>query len=501
MHIDKHGTTNNRTIIIGAGMAGLAAAVTLSAKGENVVLLESKDSPGGKMRQIRTDLGGIDSGPTVFTMKYVFDKLFDIAGTSVDSELSLEKANILARHAWNDQGSFDLYADRDQTTHEIAEFFDHQNAKGYEQFCRDAGHIYETLKDTFIDVQRPGPLELGARVGLIKLPTLWKLKPLSTLWTALESYFPDPRLRQLFGRYATYVGSSPFLAPATLMLIAHVEQEGVWLINGGMYQLSKTLARIASRNGAEQRNNASVSKIIVEGGKAKGVELETGELLTGSRILYCGDISDLPHKITDNSRELPEPVAPGKRSLSAITWSMSARSSGFPLSRHNVFFAQDYLEEFESIFERGYSPIRPTVYVCAQDRGENAETWDVPERLFCLINAPANGEINTLSNKELEQCQANMTATLSKCGLTLEPLQQVITQPSDFNTMFPGSGGALYGRASHGWTASFARPGAKSRIPGLYLAGGSVHPGAGVPMATLSGMLAAEQIIQDRVLI
>ncbi|MEM9330393.1 MAG: 1-hydroxycarotenoid 3,4-desaturase CrtD [Pseudomonadota bacterium] len=500
MHIEKHGKINNRTLIIGAGMAGLAAAVCLSAKGENVVVLEAHDNPGGKMRQINSDIGGIDSGPTVFTMKYVFDKLFDLAGTTVENELNLEKATVLARHAWDDQGVFDLYADREQSTQAIAQFFDSENARGYERFCRDAGHIYETLKDTFMDAQRPGPLELGSRVGLTRLPTLWKLKPLSTLWSALQGYFPDSRLQQLFGRYGTYVGSSPFQAPATLMLIAHVEQEGVWLIKNGMFELSKALSRIAGNNGAEIRRHSKVAKIIVEGGSARGVELESGELLIGSNILYCGDVSDLPHKVTDKTRDVPAPVAQKDRSLSAITWSMSARTTDFPLSRHNVFFAQDYLEEFESIFDRGYSPVRPTVYICAQDREESENTLDGPERLLCLINAPANGDINTLTKKELEQCQTNMTATLNRCGLTLEPLQQVITQPSDFNKMFPGSGGALYGRASHGWTASFARPGAKTKIPQLYLAGGSVHPGAGVPMATLSGMLAAEQILKDRVL-
>ena len=501
MHIGKHRTLSNRSIIIGGGMAGLAAAVCLSSKGEDVLLLETGKHFGGKMRQISSDLGGIDSGPTVFTMKYVFEKLFDLSGTTLESELQLEKATILARHAWDDSGVFDLHADRDRTDQDIGEFFGAENAKGYVQFCEDARHIYETLKDTFMDAQRPGPLELGSRVGITKLPTLWKLKPLSTLWSALENYFSDERLRQLFGRYATYVGSSPFLAPATLMLIAHVEQEGVWLVKGGMYELAKTISRIAQRNGAELRNNARVSKIIIDNGRTMGVELDSGELLTGSNVIYCGDVSDLPNKITSNSKELPKPVEREKRSLSAITWSMNARSSGFPLSRHNVFFSRDYLEEFESIFERRYPPVRPTVYVCGQDRSENADTMEEPERIFCLINAPANGDTTKLTEKELEQCQVNMTATLNHCGLKLKPLQQVTTEPADFEKMFPGSGGALYGRASHGWTASFARPGAKTRIPGLYLAGGSVHPGAGVPMATLSGMLAAEQILKDHVLI
>lgn len=500
MHIEKIRPSKDRTIIVGAGMAGLAAAICLSSKGKEVLLLDAADMPGGKMRQIESPLGGIDSGPTVFTMKYVFDKLFGLAGKSVESELSLTRANILARHAWDDTGMFDLYADRTQSMEAIGQFFDSRNAEGYRQFCSDAGDIYEALKTTFMDAQRPGPLELGARIGLTRVSTLWKLNPLNTLWSALGKYFPDPRLRQLFGRYATYVGSSPFKAPATLMLIAHVEQEGVWLIDKGMYQLADAMLRTAVENGAEFRLNAKVAKIIVHNGAASGVELDTGELLTGAKILFCGDVSSLAKSLIGKSKGAPSAVTPNNRSLSAITWSMTARSSGFPLARHNVFFSQDYHHEFESIFKRGHPPASPTVYICAQDRHEGPDHSIEAERLLCLINAPANGDADQLTQKELEECQANMNTILARCGLKLEPQQQTITQPADFNRMFPGSGGAIYGRASHGWMASFARPGAKSKIKGLYLAGGSVHPGAGVPMATLSGMLAAEQIIMDRAL-
>ncbi|MEO1143432.1 MAG: FAD-dependent oxidoreductase, partial [Pseudomonadota bacterium] len=327
------------------------------------------------------------------------------------------------------------------------------------------------------------------------------LKPLHSLWSALGTYFPDPRLRQLFGRYATYVGSSPFKAPATLMLIAHVEQEGVWLIEGGMYSLATAMVNTAKKKGARVHTNANVAKILIENGAAAGVELTSGEILSGNKIVYCGDVSELVHKIPDTNRNLPPAVTSENRSLSAVTWSMYARSHDFPLLRHNVFFSQDYRQEFQSIFSHGKISKDPTVYICAQDREDRSEQRTEPERLLCLINAAANGDVNRFSQKELEQCQEYMTTTLKRCGLELQPIQQTVTQPADFNEMFPGSGGALYGRAQHGWMASFSRPGATTKIPGLYLAGGSVHPGAGVPMATLSGMLAAEQILTDHVLI
>ena len=500
MKLDPQARLANRTIIVGAGMAGLSAAITLAARGENVILLESRPYTGGKMRELDCSLGGIDSGPTVFTMKYVFDELFDKAGKDFEHSIGLQKVSTLARHAWDEAGSFDLHASKEQSKDEVGQFFGKASADGYDRFCADSAAVFNSLKDTFIGASRPSPLELGSRIGLLNARKLWQLQPFTSLMGKLSKYFPDPRLQQLFGRYATYVGSSPYQAPATLMLIAHVEQEGVWLIKGGMHKLAKTMQSLAEAMGATVRNNEPVIKLLTDRNKVCGVITSQGEILTAESVLYCGDISALDEEFLDINNHRPRAVPPEERSLSAITWSMEATSAGFPLHQHNVFFSDDYEEEFTSIFDRGYAPIRPTVYVCAQDRGDDIAPTPDRERLMCLVNSPANGDTNRLDERELEQCQQNMIASLSKCGLTIKPHQQIITQPADFAKLFPGSGGALYGRASHGWMASFKRAGAKTKIPGLYLAGGSVHPGAGVPMATLSGMIAAEQIIEDHAL-
>ncbi|MDJ0614970.1 MAG: phytoene desaturase family protein [Rhizobiaceae bacterium] len=501
MKLDGQKRIADRTIIVGAGMAGLSAAISLASKGENVLLLERQDYPGGKMRTLPSSLGGIDSGPTVFTMKYVFDELFQTAGQDFEQSVGLSKVSTLARHAWDDDGFFDLHASREQSSEEIGNFFGKACADGYQRFCRDSEEVFKALKNNFIGASRPSPFELGRRIGLLNVGTLWRLQPFTSLMTRLRTYFPDPRLQQLFGRYATYVGSSPFQAPATLMLIAHVEQEGVWLINGGMHQLAKTMLSLAEAQGASVRKNENVSKLLTDQRKVCGVVTGLGEMLTAKRVLFCGDISGITDEFLGISGALPKPVSPGNRSLSAITWSMEAKTSGFPLHQHNVLFSSNYKREFDTVFGLGRAPENPTVYVCAQDRGDGNEKAPKSERLMCLINSPANGDTVRLSESELEKCQQDMTNSLLKCGLEITTIQQNITQPADFAELFPGSGGALYGRASHGWMASFKRAGARTNIPGLYLAGGSVHPGAGVPMATLSGMIAAEQMIKDHALI
>jgi 1-hydroxycarotenoid 3,4-desaturase len=186
-----------------------------------------------------------------------------------------------------------------------------------------------------------------------------------------------------------------------------------------------------------------------------------------------------------------------ERSLSAFTMAMHAKASGFPLVRHNVFFDHDYQSEFDDIFHRRRLPRQGTVYVCAQDRNDDALAACRPERLLCLVNAPADGDIHSFDPGEIEACESNSLALMRQCGLELEgqPHQRVRTLPQDFARRFPGSGGALYGTATHGWMSAFARHSARSPVPGLYLAGGSVHPGPGVPMAAMSGRLAAATLM------
>ncbi len=483
-------------------MAGLAAAITLAAKGETITLVEKQSYPGGKMRIVEIEDAKIDAGPTVFTMKWVFEKLFADSGSDFENHVGLHKANTLARHAWDNSGYFDLFADEAESEASIREFFGPNCAEGFRKFSKDAKAIFETLQHTFIAAPRPNPIQLSQRVGLTKIGTLLNLRPFTTLWKALGDYFPDPRLQQLFGRYATYVGSSPFQSPATLMLIAHVEQAGVWHVKGGMHALAVAMRDRAQSLGVIFKSNSDVSNVIIENGRASGVKLATGETLHARKVLYCGDVSKLTKEFFTQSPAPAVPIVqPKDRALSAITWNAVAKTSGFPLQRHNVFFSDDYADEFNSIFQKSQVPVKPTVYICAQNRNDDANLISGNrDHLLCLINAPAFGDKRQLSQEELSQCHSATFSLLDRCGLKLETSasQMQVTQPANFETLFPGSGGSLYGRASHGWMASFSRPGSKTKLKGFYLAGGSIHPGAGVPMATLSGMLAAQQIMMDQ---
>lgn len=491
-----------RVIVVGAGVGGLAAALELAARGLEVTVLERAAAPGGKMREVRVDGAAVDAGPTVFTMRWVFESLFEAAGSSVARELDLVPAETLARHAWRGGGELDLFADVARSAAAIGDFAGAADARGYLEFCKRSAAVYRTLQHSFIASQRPSLAGLVRRIGLRRIDELFALGSMRTLWSALGSRFRDPRLRQLFARYATYCGSSPFAAPSTLMLVAHVEQDGVWLVRGGMRRIADALRRVAEAQGASFRFDAHVARLLLERGRIAGVELAGGERLAAEAVVFNGDVSALATGLLGDAARVAAPATPrAARSLSATTWCLNARTTGFPLEHHNVFFAEDYRQEFDAIFARREVTAAPTVYVCAQDRGAAAGPLPAGarERLLVLVNAPADGDVASFGGDWLEARRRDAFGLLRACGLEVEHdgREGLATTPEGFERLFPASGGALYGRASHGPFATFERSGATTRIPGLYVAGGSVHPGPGIPMAAMSGRLAAGALLDS----
>jgi 1-hydroxycarotenoid 3,4-desaturase len=487
-------------IVIGAGAGGLAAAIDLARADVAVTVLERAAAPGGKMRQVRVDGAAVDAGPTVFTMRWVFEQLFDDADASLEAAVRPRKADVLARHAWTTGGQLDLHADVDRSAAAIEAFAGRAEADGFLRFIARAADVHATLRDTFMAAQRPTPLGLVNRVGWTNLDALWRTAPFRTLWNELGRYFRDPRLLQLFARYATYCGSSPLAAPATLMVVAHVEQEGVWLLDGGMHGLAQAMCTLGQQQGAEYRFGVDVARIERMRG-VTAVYTRAGERLVADAVVFNGDVAALASGALgpDVRRAVPRTHA-AQRSLSAVVWCAHAKTRGFGLGYHNVFFAPDYEDEFRAIFERRAIAAEPTVYVCAQDRGGTEPLpAGAPERLQLLINAPALSESGSGDTSDRAAPQERMRRVLQRCGLELDlnPEAMQCTDPSGFAALFPATGGAIYGRATHGPFASLARPAARSRVAGLYLAGGSAHPGPGVPMATLSGRLAARQLLAD----
>jgi len=487
---------DSHAIVIGAGIAGLAASARLAHAGLKVTVLERHSAPGGRMRTLPSVAGPIDAGPTVLTMRGVFDDLFRDLGARLDDHVTLNRQHCLARHFWPDGSTLDLFDNEDQSAEAIHKFAGARGAEQFRAFSARARRLFDGFDAPMM--QAPCPSLPGLALHVATRPWLIPaMAPTRTLAQLLERSFDDPRLSQLFGRYATYVGGSPYQVPALLSLIWQAEAAGVWAVEGGMHELARAVEALAISEGAEFHYDSHVSEIMVENGRAIGVQLADGRAHHSETILFNGDPRALATGALGRDTTCVAPQTNTiPRSLSAQVWTFAATPKGPDLAYHNVFFRDDPKPEFDAIGEGRLVP-DPTLYICAQDRGTGAPTPTI-ERFEIISNAAALTDAKT--PEEFSQCQTRTFRTLANFGLSFDPLPQAkaLTTPLGFNTLFPATAGSLYGQSPHGTTAAFQRPTARTPLKGLYLAGGGAHPGAGVPMATLSARHAAEAIVSDR---
>lgn len=482
-----------RVIVIGAGIGGLAAALPLVHRGFDVTVLEQHGAPGGKMRQVN----GVDAGPTVLTMLDVFEALFDEVGEVLEDHVTLIPQPILARHWWPDSGPLDLFPNQTQSADAIEAFAGATARTEFTNFAQRAGRLFDGFRDPMMLRPEPG---LGAlTLHVLRNPTLIRDMGVGqTLRHLLKNSFTDPRLRQLFGRYATYVGGSPDRSPALLSLIWDAEARGVWCVKGGMSALARAISDLITARGGTVRTNVEVQRIDAACGAVSGVTLASGETLTTDHVVFNGDPRALATGLlgtkTSHTAEITTKRA---RSHSANVWSFHAIPSDIDLTHHNVFFSDPSKNEFAEI-EKGQIPSDPSLYICAEDRGQNAALPDT-ERFEIIMNTPPLTQ-RAAQSEDYEICHSRTFPRLRRFGLSFspEPGPEALTTAKGFDALFPGSSGSLYGQTPHGMTAALERPTARTRITGLYLAGGGTHPGAGVPMAALSGRHAAAAIVTDR---
>ncbi len=488
---DQKGQT--RAVVIGAGMGGLAAAIRLAAGGCRVTVVEAAGTPGGKARARATPAGPAAMGPTVLTLRSEVDALFALCGTRTEAEVGITRLPRLARHWWPGSGPLDLHPDREANIEAIRAFAGDREAQGFARFDAAARALYDAFEQPVMRAARPD-LAAIARATLAK-PGLWPaLLPGMTLDRWLTQFFRDPRLRQLFGRYATYVGGRPAHTPAVLSLVWQAEAQGVWAVTDGIQALAAALASAAERLGVRFHYATQARRITRQSGRVAQVETDQGHH-PADIVVFNGD----PRALTDGHLGEAARTAltpPGKPSLSAWVWSFAAIPQGpraQDLIHHNLFFTAAPEAEFGPI-GAGRMPDQPTLYLNAQDR-ELGPT-PAPERFQIILNAPAGQPDH---KDEDQSCHDRTFPALARMGLTFSPPPgpEALTRPKDLAARFPGSLGAIYGASPEGTLAAFRRPVARTGLPGLYLAGGGVHPGAGVPMALLSGRQAALQALRD----
>ncbi len=491
-------TIRPSVVVIGAGIGGLTSAIRLAIAGYQVCLLERHSHVGGKIRTSMSEAGPIDAGPTVLTMRHIFDELFRLADSQLDDHVALIRQDILARHFWPNNQFLDLHAHLDGSARAIRDFSGKASEREFRSYCKRCHELFWNFNRSMMRTAEPRLLMI-TRQMLARPRLIRHVSPFSTLADMLRRQFSDPRLAQLFGRYSTYVGGSPYRSPAVLALIWQAEASGVWVIKGGMHKLATALAELATAHGVDIRLNTHVDRIGRDHGWVNAVHLSNGNTITADAVIYNGDPRALAMgSLGSDCLDAAPQTLTSDRSFSARVYSFAARVTGPDLAHHNVFFDADPVSEFNDLHANRI-PRNPTIYLCAEDRGQGHPPPET-ERFEIITNAPIWQHPEP--EEDLQKWHQSIFQKLRAFKLEFDPPPdlQALTTPEEFHRLFPESQGALYGQSPHGFLASFRRPTARTPVPGLYLAGGGTHPGAGLPMAALSGMHAAETIKKDLIL-
>lgn len=484
--------------IIGAGIGGLSAACLLAAKGHNVTILEKNDTIGGKMNEVRSGGYRFDTGPSLFTMPHILDGLFRKCGTSIEEQLKLIPLRINCRYFYPDGVIFDNYANQRDTLSEIEKIAP-EDAAAYSKFLGYCESLYKKTSDSFIF----NPLYDWSDLTKLNLLSFFGIDAFTTVSKRVDTYFKSNYLRQFFKRFTTYNGSSPYLAPATLNVIPHVElNQGGYYVEGGLYQVALSLLNLAVSMGVTIQVTSHVDRIHILGARVKGVETTSGELYeTDLVVANCDATETILNLIDDASISLKrkESVARLEPSSSGFVILLGVKKHFDQLRHHNIFFSQDYKEEFNQIFHENRLPEDPTIYIANTSYTDSGHAPEGCSNLFVLVNAPYLTDEENPQEASLYHAYADhVIQKLEKCGLdglfsSIE-LRHLIT-PKDFYQNYLSNKGSIYGTSSNSRMSAFIRPRNKSReIKGLYFVGGSTHPGGGIPLAVQSAHNAVELI-------
>lgn len=483
--------------IVGAGIGGLSAAIRLAAAGKRVAVFEQNAHVGGKMAEVQQDGFRWDTGPSVITMRPVFEALFAAAGRRLDDYLALLPVEPLTRYFYPDGVKIDATRDLARMAEQI-ERIEPRDVEGYLDFLAYAARLHRITGPVFIYNQPP---TLRSFLGVPPADML-RVDPWLTMEGAIRRRVRSPHLRQLLARFATYVGASPYQAPATLSVIAHVELTGgVWHPQGGIYAIAAAMQRLACELGVKIHCNTPVTRIETEQGGVSGLRFADGSRLPVRTVLANVDVTTVYTHLLDSATGAAtrQRLQNTDTSCSGFVLLLGVRGEHPQLAHHNIFFSRDYPAEFADIFAGGQPARDPTIYVSITSKTDPAHAPPGCENWFVLVNAPALGP-HFDWQAHAPAYRDHVLATLARFGLDVRPklLSEVMLTPHDIERNTGAWRGALYGISSNQALNAFRRPHNRcADVRGLYFVGGATHPGGGVPMVTLSGKVAAEMILAD----
>jgi phytoene desaturase len=485
-----------KAVIIGAGIAGIATAIRLAVKGYIVDVYEANSYPGGKLSEIEQNGYRFDAGPSLLTMPQYVDELFALAGKKPADYFTYQKLNVVCKYFYEDGTRLNAYADTKQFAEEI-ETQTGEPAASVVKHLANSRDIYSITNHVFLE-RSLHRLKTYLRWDTLRsIFRFLQIDPFRTMHKANASGFKDKRVVQFFDRYATYNGSNPYQAPATLNVIPHLEHHfGAYFPNGGMYSITQSLVKLAEELGVKFRYNYKVDEIVVINNKAKGIRSK-GENILADVVVSNVDVWFTYNKLLSNHPQLhPKKILNQERSSSALIFYWGVKKQFPQLDLHNIFFSADYKAEFEHIWKQEDIYHDPTVYLNISSKLNPDDAPGGCENWFVMINVPANNGQDW--NKLIANTRENILAKLSRLlGEDIGPLivNESILDPRSIESKTSSYKGSIYGTSSNNQFAAFFRHANQaSKIDGLYFCGGSVHPGGGIPLCLLSAKIVSQTI-------
>lgn len=488
------GEMKKEAVIIGSGIAGIACAIRLANKGYMVKVFEKNSYPGGKLSEIIVGNYRFDAGPSLFTLPGQVDELFYISGKDPKMFFRYSRLPVTCKYFYTDGTILTAYADHEKLVQEITSKTK-ENPSQIHKALKRSSFLYKTLAGLFMHRSLHKPGTFFTSEAFRAYLCLYRLDFFRTMHQSNKALFMDDRLVQLFNRYATYNGSDPFQAPATLNIISHLEfNDGAYFPEGGMYSITNSLYNLALELGVEFHFNANVEKITIKNKHAIGVVVN-GQNHTANKIISNMDMVNT-YKYLLKEHKAPEKLLNQPKSSSALIFYWGIKKTFKQLDLHNIFFSHNYQKEFEFIFKEKKIFEDPTIYINItskykkNDAPLNCENW------FTMINVPHNE--GQKWDQMIYEARKNIISKLN--GVLNEDIERLIEaeevlDPRKIESKTSSFAGALYGNSSNNKYAAFLRhPNFSSSVKNLFFCGGSVHPGGGIPLCLLSAKITAECI-------
>lgn len=484
--------------VIGAGIAGLATAVRLAVAGRAVTVFEAGPTFGGKMHQFSLPGGyRFDAGPSLFTLPQLVDDIFRLAHREPSDYFRYERLDPITNYFFADDTRLTAWADAQKFAAEVEEKLGTPAAE-VTQFLARSGTAYDATAGTFLHKSLHKARTYLSAETFKAVAALPSLGLLGTMHQRHHKAFADPRLVQLFDRYATYNGSDPYQAPATLSMIPHLEHGiGAFYPEGGIYAIASSLARLAEEFGVKFRYNEPVEEIVTAESRVTGVR-------TALDVYDFGRVVSNMDVVPTYRRLLPRQPAPERtlgqpRSSSALIFYWGITRAFPELGLHNIFFSNDYQREFQAIFQDKTVADDVTVYVNITSKKTPTDAPAGHENWFVMVNVPHDQgqDWAALTEKTRRVVLRKLTQAL---GADIAPLiaAEKVWTPPGIAADTSSFGGALYGSSSNNALAAFLRhPNFSGRLEGLYFCGGSVHPGGGIPLCLLSAKIVSSLINEE----